>query len=73
MSGYFRVREVDDRVANITIVADIKASESVVKEALMKDIANSDVIVLEMVDYNLERWGYGFADYILNFFSERSD
>jgi hypothetical protein len=66
-SGYFRVREIDDRVANATVAANIKAEESVIHEALMKDIASSDVIILQMVDYNVQRWGYGFADYILKF------
>jgi hypothetical protein len=69
MSGYFREREIDDRVEGTTTVADMKADESTIREALMKDIANSDVIVLQMVDYNVGRWGYGFADYILNYFS----
>ena len=65
MSSYFRVREVDDRVAGTITAADNKADESMVHKALMKDIENSDVIVLQMVDYNVGRWGYGFADYIL--------
>lgn len=70
-SGYFRVREIDDRVANLTIAADIKADESAVREDIMKDIANSEVIILEMVDYNVGRWGYGFSDYVLQNFSSQ--
>ena len=65
MSGYFRVREVDDRVAGAITPADNKADEATVHKALMKDIENSDVIVLQMVDYNVGRWGYGFTDYYL--------
>ena len=64
-SSYFSAREVDDRVAGAITAADNKADEALVHKALMKDIVNSDVIVLQMVDYNVGRWGYGFADYYL--------
>ena len=68
-STYFRTREVEDHSAATSTVRDIKADESIVRNELMKDLAESDVIVLQMVDYNVGRWGYGFPDYVLNHFS----
>ena len=68
-SGYFRVREVDDPITGVQTVADVRSDESTIHKALLKDIIDSDVIVLQMVDYNIGRWGYGFSDYILKYFS----
>jgi hypothetical protein len=65
-SGYFRVRELDDPSAGVTTAPDVKADEVAVREEVAQDIAKSDVIVLEMVDYNVQRWSYGFADYLLD-------
>jgi hypothetical protein len=65
-SGYFRVREVDDHVNGNSSNDDIRIEESVIREKLAEDIAESDVIILQMVDYNVPRWGYGFADYVLS-------
>jgi hypothetical protein len=38
---------------------------NVTRAKLMNDIDSSDIIILQMVDYNVQRWGYGFADYFL--------
>ena len=70
-SDYFRVRAIDDRILDTFVPPDMKVNEALMHEALMRDIEKSDVIVLEMVDYNVPRWGYGFTDFILSYFTER--
>jgi hypothetical protein len=66
-SGYFRVREVKDPVANISVDPDLTSDPAVIQQAVAEDIAKSDLLVLEMVDYNVVRWGYGLADYLLDY------
>jgi hypothetical protein len=65
MSSYFRTRDTDDRIANTNSTEGIDVSESIIRSELMSDIASSDVVILEMVDYNVNRWGYDFPDYFL--------
>jgi len=64
--GYFRTREVDTVGDGLQATHGVDADEKVVHLTLTDDIATSDVIVLEMVDYNVPRWGYGFVDYFMN-------
>jgi hypothetical protein len=66
-SGYFRVREVLDPVNNVTVDSDLKIDPAIIHRAVAKDIAQSDLVILEMVDYNVLRWGYGLADYLLDY------
>ncbi|OUL93531.1 hypothetical protein CA602_00965 [Paraburkholderia hospita] len=66
-SGYFRVREIDDPLDETETAPDVQADEAIVREQVAADIAESNVVVLEMVDYNVQRWDYGFADYLLNY------
>jgi len=69
-SGYFRTREadIDGNGGQVTHGAD--TDEQTVRAKLAQDIATSDIVVLQMVDYNVPRWGYGFADYFLNQLNE---
>jgi hypothetical protein len=66
-SGYFRVRELKDPVTNISVDSDLTIDPAVIHQAVAGDIAQSDLLVLEMVDYNVTRWGYGLADYLLDY------
>ncbi len=66
MSGYFRNRAFDDRITNTIMPVDNMADENTIHKAIMTDIENSQVVVLQMVDYNVGRWEYGFADYFLD-------
>lgn len=63
-SGYFRVRE-EDVGSGSQVTHDPNTDVAIVRTTLEKDVAASDVVVLQMVDYNVPRWGYGFADYFL--------
>ncbi|MEJ0063330.1 MAG: hypothetical protein WDO70_09050 [Alphaproteobacteria bacterium] len=65
MSGYFRERLVDDRMNGKKSFEDVTTDEAAVRAELAEDVAASDIIILEMTDYNVSRWGYGFADYVL--------
>lgn len=65
-SGYFRSREIDDKKNNKQSTDAIEIDDSNTRAKLMNDIAASDVIVLQMVDYNVSRWNYGFADYFID-------
>ncbi len=61
MSSYFQRREVD---GDVDITDDGNPFEP---EKLLADIKTSDIVILEMVDYNLFRNLYGFADYFLKY------
>ena len=65
MSGYFRTREVDDALGGTVVAPDNHANEAEVRATLTQDIAASDVVVLQMVDYNVIHLGFGLADYLL--------
>jgi hypothetical protein len=66
-SGYFRVRAVDDRLNPAESIAASAPGndDDPVRKQVLQDLARSDVVLLEMVDYNIGRLGYGFADYFL--------
>jgi hypothetical protein len=61
MSSYFALRQVDGPA-----VVDEKPSSASVRDQLMSDVLASDIIIVEMVDYNVARYGYGFADYVID-------
>jgi hypothetical protein len=62
MSSYFATREVDGPAA-----AEEKAPAAPsVRDQLTADVLAGDIIILEMVDYNVPRFGYGFADDIVD-------
>lgn len=63
MSSYFKQREIDDANGPIDIPDDGKPFEP----KLLADIGASDIIILEMVDYNTHKKLYGFADYFLQY------
>ena len=57
---------VDGLVAEGTIgQAEPNAADPVVRAKLAADIMASDIVILQMVDYNVPRWGYGLADDLL--------
>jgi SGNH hydrolase-like domain, acetyltransferase AlgX len=66
MSSYFRTRENDNKsFTSEEIKLEPITDENKIRESLMSDIEMSDVVVLQMVDYNVVRYGYGFPDYYL--------
>ena len=64
-SNYFRVRGVTIGGGQIKSTHGQETEEVAVRNIFTEDIAASDVVVLQMVDYNVFRWGYGVADYLL--------
>ena len=67
MSSYFHTREVDTHGAGGQTSPDLGVDDKAVQAVLARDIAASDVVILQMVDYNVSRWSYGFADYFLEY------
>ena len=61
LSSYFALREVDGPAT-----AEEKAPAASVRDQLIADVLSSDIVILEMVDYNVSRFGYGFADSIID-------
>ncbi|MCX7114400.1 MAG: hypothetical protein NTW08_00570 [Gammaproteobacteria bacterium] len=60
VSSYFKTRTV---IPSLQIKNN---KENPVQQSILKDIEKSDIIILEMVDYNVTSWlTYGFADYFL--------
>lgn len=66
-SRYFKAREIVDPASGAVTATDVHADEAKVRGQVVNDIAQSNIVVLEMVDYNIQRWDYGFADYLLNY------
>ncbi len=67
-SSYFVTREVD-KIGNAQPPSSsekVEIDEKQIRQFLEKDIEDSSVVVLQMVDYNINRLGYGFSDYFLN-------
>ena len=64
-SNYFKLRQVDDRTDPRAASTPTTQDENAIRGDLMQDVVDSDVVVLELVDYNLWRLDYGFADYLL--------
>ncbi|MCX7114376.1 MAG: hypothetical protein NTW08_00450 [Gammaproteobacteria bacterium] len=56
MSSYFQKRDI----VNSKIP---KKNSRPIQEQVIRDIVNSDIIILEMVDYNVNRFSYGFSNY----------
>lgn len=64
-SGYFRVRELDADGSGRQRTHDVDADLASTRKQVQDDIAGSDVVVLQMVDYNLGTDGFGFPEYML--------
>jgi hypothetical protein len=64
-SGYFAVRAIDQDDTAIPAHAP-SISPDVVRADVLRDVHDVDVVVLEMVDYNIPRLGYGFSQYVLS-------
>ena len=47
------------------VIKDNMADEFKIHKEIMQDIEDSNIVVLQMVDYNVVRWEYGFSDYFL--------
>lgn len=62
MSDYFQTRKltVNDKTDELK---DKSLDE--IRTQILNDIDESDIVVLEFVDYNIPRWSYGFSDYFL--------
>ena len=65
-SGYFRARSVDDSGAGLRVTHDLGADWSAVRSQLYEDIRQSDVVVLQTVDYNISNYGYDFPEHLLS-------
>lgn len=65
MSSYFQRREIEDRLDNKINTPTEEEDSVFYQKKILEDIATSDIIVLEMVDYNVSRCNYGFADAFL--------
>jgi len=61
LANYFAVREVDGPAA----AGETSPAAASVRDQLNADILASDIIILQMVDYNVPRYGYGFADNVI--------
>jgi hypothetical protein len=62
-SSYFQTREVYGSGGN-----QIETSVTSPRDAqdkLMADISEADIIILEMVDYNVSKLSYGFSNFFL--------
>jgi hypothetical protein len=64
-SSYFMRRELENAGTNIKESDDGNENQDIIKSRILKDISESDIVILEMVDYNIPKLGYGFADYFL--------
>jgi hypothetical protein len=64
-AGYFSSREIAAGVDGFRSTHDAGSDVPTVRVKLLEDIRECDVVVLEMVDYNVQRWGYGFPDYLI--------
>ena len=64
-SGYFRVRELDEGGAGLQRTHHIGGDLAATRKQVLDDIVASDIVVLQMVDYNLSHDGYDLPDYLL--------
>lgn len=63
-SNYFRTRRILEPGRQPT--DEGPGDDARIQASVYQDMLNSDVVLLQMVDYNIGRWNYGFADYLLN-------
>ncbi|MBI2786560.1 MAG: hypothetical protein HYX60_09800 [Legionella longbeachae] len=72
LSSYFKTRI--ERVANPARIINDTRLNSIdkIQKALLKDALDSDLIILEMVDYNIPRYGYGFIEAMLEYIQKES-
>lgn len=64
-SGYFRVRALDENGDGGHRTHDVDADPELTRKQVLADIAASDVVVLQIVDYNLGGDTFGFPEYVL--------
>jgi len=64
MSSYFKTREVQDQNG----ILEASNDTAVIQAQLLADMKSSDLVILELVDYNIhpssDMYAYGFADYV---------
>ncbi len=65
-SSYFGTRVPEYPVAGDLPSLPNEENIDKIRRQLLDDIIMSDIIFLEMVDYNTYRLGYGFSEYLLN-------
>jgi hypothetical protein len=64
-SVYFHTRDVHGQAPDSPIESSHSLSEGQIQASLINDVFDSNLIVLQMVDYNVSRFGYGFVDSLL--------
>jgi hypothetical protein len=69
-SAYFKVRAIDDKGNNKQSTDSVETDFNITRSKLMSNISSSDIVILQMVDYNVSRWGYEFPDYFLKHYSK---
>ncbi len=69
-SVYFRTREVHGQAPDLPSENSYSLSEGQIQASLIDDAFDSDLIVLQMVDYNVSWLGYGFVDALLKHLAE---
>lgn len=63
ISSYFQTREVRGQYPQIFMGSALGSASP--QAQLIDDALRSDVVILQMVDYNVSRFGYGFIDSLL--------
>lgn len=66
LSGYFQTRLTHQPAQSLSVDNAPSLSTEQIQNAIIEDALKSDLIVLQMVDYNIPRYGYGFIDALLN-------
>ncbi len=66
-SNYFSTREVHYQPIDSPCEKSESLSKQHIQASVINDALNSDLIVLQMVDYNVSRFGYGFVDSLLKY------
>jgi len=71
MSSYFRTRQIEGQSSD-AIAKEQAENPKAIQDAVLSDVALGDIVILQMVDYNVPRLGYGFSDYFLKNYSRHS-
>lgn len=73
VSNYFRTRESNDPIEGNIAGDDKNNTETAIRNELIRDIENVDVIVLEMVDFNVGRWAHSAFPYVLSYKDDQQE
>lgn len=69
-SGYFRARSLDDTGQGLRETHPLDLKFGATQVQVLDDIRASDVVVLQMVDYNIGDYGYEFPEYMLKHYDK---